>query len=129
MHFPEGSGQGVLDEIVCGDGIACQNPRIARQTGDQGLDFLAQVLSGMQVLSGRSLSRLTGPPFRRATATAVFRSNRGSVQIRNVRHRFCSLKLRHKGQFNRMTPERLVCNLIAFTGRMLLTVVNPSKFK
>ena len=38
VHFPEGSGEALLDEIVCGYGITCQNPRIAGQSRDEGLD-------------------------------------------------------------------------------------------
>ena len=38
VHFPEGSGQALLNEIVCGYGITCQNPRIAGQSRDEGLD-------------------------------------------------------------------------------------------
>ena len=32
VHFPEGSGEALLDEIVCGYDIARQSPRVARQT-------------------------------------------------------------------------------------------------
>jgi hypothetical protein len=32
VYFPEGSGEAVLDEIVCGCDIARQNSRITRQT-------------------------------------------------------------------------------------------------
>ena len=38
VHFPEGSGEALLDEIVCGYEIARQSPRVACQTRDQGLD-------------------------------------------------------------------------------------------
>jgi hypothetical protein len=73
VNFPEGSGEALLDEIVCGYEIARQNPRVARQTRDLGLDYL------VQILSGRRLSRLTGMLFRSITAVAVFRSRVGSV--------------------------------------------------
>jgi hypothetical protein len=73
VHFPEGPGEALLNEIVCGYKIARQNPRVARQTRDLGLDYL------VQVLRGRSLSWLTGMLFRRITAVVAFRSRVGSV--------------------------------------------------
>jgi hypothetical protein len=37
VHFPEGSCEALLDEIVCRYDIVRENPRVARQTRDQGL--------------------------------------------------------------------------------------------
>jgi hypothetical protein len=39
VEFSEGAGKAVLDEIVCSDRIARQDPRVTSETGDQGLDF------------------------------------------------------------------------------------------
>ena len=75
MHFPEGSGEALLDEIVCGCEIARQNPGVACQTRDQVLDYLVHVLGALRLI------RLIGMLFGRITAVVVFRSRVGSVQI------------------------------------------------
>ena len=86
MHFPQGTREALLDEIVCGYGVARQNPRVARQTREQGLQ------QPVKILNGRRLSRFTGILFRRTIAVALFRIRAESVQIRNARHRLCSIR-------------------------------------
>jgi hypothetical protein len=86
VHFPERSGEALLDEIVCGYEVARQNPRIPRQTRKQGLQQLVKILSGCR------LSRLIGILFRRTAGVAVYRSRVGSTYIRNARHRLCSVR-------------------------------------
>ena len=38
VQFPECPGQAVLDEIVCGDGVAGERPRVASKTRNFGFD-------------------------------------------------------------------------------------------
>ena len=40
VQFPERPGQAVLDEIVCGDGVAGERPRVASKTRNFGFDVL-----------------------------------------------------------------------------------------
>jgi len=39
MDFPERTGKALLDEIVCSDGIARQDPCVISEARNQGLDF------------------------------------------------------------------------------------------
>jgi hypothetical protein len=43
MDFPERTGEAILDEIVCSDRIARQDPRVISETRDQGLDLPVNV--------------------------------------------------------------------------------------
>jgi hypothetical protein len=58
VDFPEGADKAVLNQIVGGDEIARQGPRVTRQTRDQNFDFAVEV----SIFSGRPTGSLTAEP-------------------------------------------------------------------